>query len=239
MENLPHLSAADEVPSSPAVATPTNFSSEQAEQAVKAPFQWSQVESSDYRTYIANLRRIGCPEQTIRELIMADVDDDYSARRERLRRDLGGDDSFASRSSLETGLQKLRNEEAEVVRALLGANPDRVLTSEDSASPNSGSVASAAAAFLARHRLQQEADKAPALPVAFQKLDLDAVTLDADQLRVIEASRQSFLQDIGGTNQDPNDPAYLKRWLSAQRDNDERLSAELGRRVYQQLKATE
>jgi hypothetical protein len=37
-------------------------------------FRWSQLESEDYRTYIARLRSIGCPEQTIRDLIIADID---------------------------------------------------------------------------------------------------------------------------------------------------------------------
>jgi hypothetical protein len=36
-------------------------------------FSWSEVESSDYPTYIANLRSINCPEQTIRDIIIADV----------------------------------------------------------------------------------------------------------------------------------------------------------------------
>jgi len=36
-------------------------------------FHWSQTESSDYPTYIRNLRSIGCPEQTIRDIIQADV----------------------------------------------------------------------------------------------------------------------------------------------------------------------
>jgi len=35
---------------------------------------WSQLESEDYREYIARLRAIGCPEQTIREMIIADLD---------------------------------------------------------------------------------------------------------------------------------------------------------------------
>jgi hypothetical protein len=35
---------------------------------------WSQLESEDYQEYIARLRAIGCPEQTIRELIIADLD---------------------------------------------------------------------------------------------------------------------------------------------------------------------
>jgi len=36
-------------------------------------FRWSQVESADYPAYIANLRAIGAPEKTIRDIILADV----------------------------------------------------------------------------------------------------------------------------------------------------------------------
>ncbi len=36
-------------------------------------FDWRQVESDDYRKYIANLRSVGCPEETIRDIIVADV----------------------------------------------------------------------------------------------------------------------------------------------------------------------
>lgn len=36
-------------------------------------FSWQEVESRDYPTYIKNLREIGCPEQTIRDIIIADV----------------------------------------------------------------------------------------------------------------------------------------------------------------------
>ncbi len=44
------------------------------------PFRWNDVESADYRQYIANLRAIGCPEATIRDLIVADLNGLYSAR---------------------------------------------------------------------------------------------------------------------------------------------------------------
>ncbi len=36
-------------------------------------FNWRTVESEDYKKYIANLRAIGCPEETIRDIITADV----------------------------------------------------------------------------------------------------------------------------------------------------------------------
>jgi hypothetical protein len=43
-------------------------------------FSWREVESPDYPTYIANLRNIGCPEQTIRDIIIADVNALYARR---------------------------------------------------------------------------------------------------------------------------------------------------------------
>jgi hypothetical protein len=37
-------------------------------------FRWRQLETEDYRAYIARLRAIGCPEQTIRDIVIADLD---------------------------------------------------------------------------------------------------------------------------------------------------------------------
>ena len=44
-------------------------------------FSWREVESPDYPTYIANLRDIGCPESTIRDIIVADVNQLYALKR--------------------------------------------------------------------------------------------------------------------------------------------------------------
>ncbi|HVV72659.1 MAG TPA: LysM domain-containing protein, partial [Verrucomicrobiae bacterium] len=44
-------------------------------------FSWQEVESPDYPTYISNLRSIGCPEQTIRDIIIADVNGLFARRR--------------------------------------------------------------------------------------------------------------------------------------------------------------
>ena len=44
-------------------------------------FSWQEVESDDYPTYIKNLREIGCPEQTIRDIIIADVNALFARRR--------------------------------------------------------------------------------------------------------------------------------------------------------------
>lgn len=42
--------------------------------AVTNDFRWRQLESEDYSAYIQRLREIGCPEQTIRDIIIADID---------------------------------------------------------------------------------------------------------------------------------------------------------------------
>jgi LysM repeat protein len=44
-------------------------------------FSWKELESADYPTYIANLRDVGCPEQTVRDIIIADVNALYARRR--------------------------------------------------------------------------------------------------------------------------------------------------------------
>jgi hypothetical protein len=61
--------AAAAVPAPPPVVLQTNA------------FRWSQLESTDYRQYIANLRAIGCPESTLRDIIMTDVMHLYAQRR--------------------------------------------------------------------------------------------------------------------------------------------------------------
>jgi hypothetical protein len=48
--------------------------------AATTTFHWRQVESADYCAYIANLRSIGCPEETIRDIIVEDVNKLYGPR---------------------------------------------------------------------------------------------------------------------------------------------------------------
>jgi hypothetical protein len=48
------------------------------------PFHWRQVESTNYATYIANLRAIHCPERVIRSLIAVELEDNYIQQRQQL-----------------------------------------------------------------------------------------------------------------------------------------------------------
>jgi hypothetical protein len=44
-------------------------------------FRWQQVESPDYAIYVENLRSLGMPDKTVRDIIIADVDQLFAQRR--------------------------------------------------------------------------------------------------------------------------------------------------------------
>jgi hypothetical protein len=64
----------------PAVPRPLHLKFTETASAAEG-FNWRRVESADYKTYVTNLRAIGCPEQTIRDIITADVKQAFAQRR--------------------------------------------------------------------------------------------------------------------------------------------------------------
>src|SRR5688572_24642317 len=59
-------------------------------------FHWRDVESADYKEYIAKLRDIYCPEETIRDIIIADVNKLYAPREAALK--VPGDEEASTSS---------------------------------------------------------------------------------------------------------------------------------------------
>jgi hypothetical protein len=167
------------------------------------PSRWSQLESSDYRTYVANLRSIGCPEQTLRDIITADVGSLFALKRAPLEAELatlsGGSPGAhsGSRPTVAAEVLRLRREEAALIASLLGPAPG------------------------------------VSMPLVFQDVDLAALRLDPGQRQAIEDLRQRFVEDIGGPNQDATDPAYRERWQQSQPENDGLLRGLIGVRAWQ------
>ncbi|MDB6027883.1 MAG: hypothetical protein JWM68_4106 [Verrucomicrobiales bacterium] len=94
---------------------------------------WRIVESEDYRQYIVNLRAIGCPEETIRDIIIADVNKLFEARRKEMRSTSTNKfefwkagNMFASMLDEEKVKQKqaMAKEKKELLTALLGSAPE-------------------------------------------------------------------------------------------------------------------
>lgn len=91
------------------------------------PFHWSALESPDYAVYAANLRTVGCPERTLRDILLPDIEKLYDARADELKD--GPEDGFwetadqrdARQRQREAKLRELELEKRALVQRLLGA----------------------------------------------------------------------------------------------------------------------
>ncbi|HSH94311.1 MAG TPA: hypothetical protein VK968_09205 [Roseimicrobium sp.] len=94
-----------------------------------AEFHWSRVETEDYVQYIANLRSVGCPEETIKDIIIADINKLYAPRFAALssaarpvkywegRNNWGQSEEDVERNKQRTALEE---EKAALIKQLLG-----------------------------------------------------------------------------------------------------------------------
>ncbi len=100
---------------------------------IEPEFHWREVEAADYKEYIRKLRGIGCPEATIRDIIIADIDKLYEPRMLALREqptyrpDQFWVSDMGSRSrrydpDKAAQLTALNKERAELIKELLGAD---------------------------------------------------------------------------------------------------------------------
>ncbi len=98
------------------------------EEAGRPRFDWRQVESPDYRDYVRKLRAIGCPEQTVQDIVTADVVQAFAARRSEVMAERyrefeywrSGPGDAGARESLEARRRAVNEELAGALEALLG-----------------------------------------------------------------------------------------------------------------------
>jgi hypothetical protein len=195
------------------------------------PFRWSQLESADYRAYVKNLRGISCPEPTIRAIVAADVHNLYNAKYQQLEQKLTALNdaplsarlaSYQEQQALETELQKLPGEETAMAAGLQAQES------------SSASRQVASAQVVSRMSAASQSTKPPVLPLVFQNVDLAQLNLNDQQVRAITDLRNQFVDQIGGLNQNPNDPNYLQNWQLSQPEIDELLKGFLGPYKYMQ-----
>lgn len=165
-------------------------------------FDWRMVESEDYKKYIANLRSIGCPEETIHDIITADVGKLFEARRKELR---NGQPKFQ--------FWKAGNPMAGLV------NPDLLLKDQELAKERRA---------LLVDLLGSAPEETPGMAMArFNPLEslLDFLP-SAKQAKVVELmeKQQAKMMKLigGGGGLDADD---MKRMRDFQRDSDRELAA--------------
>lgn len=199
-----------------------------------ATFRWSQLESSDYRVYVKNLRAIGCPELTLQAIVQADVHAACEVRIEALKEKIAelDDGSWLNRLTNYGSAQDLRDEmlnmpaqEYAEVCDLLGLKIAPVQVASD--------APTTVPAREPDHSVQS--DRLAPEPLIFEPLDPAQVKLTAVQEQVIEQLQKQFWKEIGGPDQDTNSPAYLARWQRAQHNTDDALRGLLGSQFYLKL----
>ncbi|MGA2248751.1 MAG: hypothetical protein ABSH48_27670 [Verrucomicrobiota bacterium] len=211
------------VPAAPVAQIPPRVDS--------APFRWGQLYGRDYGVYVANLRAAGCPAATVRAIVTADVHAAYQARVQALERKLAEvhnaswSDQLAdvnAEAAFKAQLQDIPDLEMAEINDFLGVKPVPLQVVADAGTPER----------LIRQNPPSQQEKPVSAPLAFQPVDLAALGLNDLQMQEIANVRQTFLDQIGGTNQDPNDPAYLARWQKFQPAADGSLRGMLGNRLY-------
>jgi hypothetical protein len=90
-------------------------------------FRWSQIESENYAKYIKNLRSVGCPETTIRDIVEADINELYEPQYLGLLQQVQSYDSWRNgpsnlehQESLRSQIVALDEERLGHLRGLLG-----------------------------------------------------------------------------------------------------------------------
>jgi hypothetical protein len=262
---------------------------------VTKPFCWSQLDSKNYHVFVKNLRATGCPERTLRAIVVADVDTIFRQRGDELEKKLDDLDqgswavqlsSYNQQQALKAEVQKLPGQEAAAVDNFLDSRTDpteitapmasasrswqggslpssRQITAALAAdSPAGTSAVGASAAAISEAGLDSRpsaasasdpaatvyqpwygkqtaqlppAPKGAALPVVFQPVDQTAMGLNETQMQAVNDVRQSFLNSISGSSQNPNDPAYQQLWQQAQSQSDALSEIYLGYNLYIKL----
>ena len=174
------------------------------------PFRWSQLlsKNDDYRDFVAKLRIAGCPEPTVEDIVRGDAERAFYAKRAELNVDGTASGPWSAQAQIQ------------LVAYLLGRSPTQEVA------PDTAPTSPVA------HRRRLSPVQTVSMPIVMQNVDLAALGLNHGQQQVIAEVRQNFLEQVGGTNQNPKDPAFLARWQQAQIDADTRLQATLGYPVY-------
>jgi hypothetical protein len=123
--------------------------------------------------------------------------------------------SYRDQQELKAQMLKLPGEESSEIFDLLGlkAAPDQHITAVP-------------------HQRKPSNERAM-MPLVLQSLDEAALNLTEQQMQVVQELRQQFMDEVGGPNQDPADPAYRERWLKAQPEMDANLRGMLGITVFE------
>jgi len=168
------------------------------------PLSWRALESTNYVQYIENLRAFGCPEETIRDIIITDVAKLYARRRAELREQLApykfwqavDPSGGPAHPELRQHLRALDKEQRQLIRELLGVE----LRTEMARYTDDGDSPERDYTFLP----QEKQDHVKSLAEQYSELEQDVyvraggLLLDEDleELKQIQRQRRAELASV-------------------------------------------
>src|ERR1700722_9895043 len=159
-------------------------------QQVSGPdiFRWSQLNSgNDYRNYIANLRAIGCPENTIEDIVRGNVGRAFAWERSQLKID-----------SSATGPWSPEKEQA-LVGNLLGEPSAAKIAAAGQSTGNPAQLGSDAT--IAETQPVGGQSVASAGPLFLQNVNWTALGFNASQQAAISQAKQQYLDEVNAADQ--------------------------------------
>ena len=88
-------------------------------------FHWSEIESTNYAEYIAGLRSVGCPEKTVRDIVLPEIEEYFDRRKLALMFNQGtfwmaGRQRRTAERERDAQIKQLRKDEELMIEKLLG-----------------------------------------------------------------------------------------------------------------------
>lgn len=100
-------------------------------QIIDADFHWSELVAEDFKLYRDHLRAVGCPEATVRDIILSEIDEHFLQRRKALLADaqrrfweVASRGERAIKKEWEEPLDKLSDARKQLITDVLGEDPE-------------------------------------------------------------------------------------------------------------------
>lgn len=202
------------------------------------PFHWSQMDAPDFPTYAKNLRDIGCPEATIRDILAGELDEVYRQKEaqsgpssgrinasERARQQTEREQILAQ--LMQTATPTGATAAAPAIMQTASSGGGGIMQSANEKAARQTSVIPAAFAFGAPSGATAMQGGQPVLTAAAEQSYLPANTAAS-----LKQMQNDFASELGNATQDPASEEYRAAWNLATQKSDERFSSLFGGDVF-------
>jgi hypothetical protein len=214
--------------------------------AKAAPFRWQQLDAPDFPTFVKNLRAIGCPEPTLRDIIEGELREIYA---QKLQKVAAG--SSGKPQEMETF--ELNNERDRLLASLTAPAGSPAPTAAMTSAGANDSPAYAAAADSTVPTAATDPNAAPSqpaarIPAAFAYAGNSGTALTVGQVApntkaaspqlgptettVLQQMQNDFAEALGDATKSPESPVYRQRWNAELDRSNERFRAQFGVSAY-------